>query len=183
MLRGILKSLGIYKLYEKWLFTQVKKMSMPEHIAVILDGNRRWALEHSLPLFNGHTYGAKVGKSFLEWCLDLGIKTVTLYVFSTENFQRPKDEVENIMKIIEKEALELYNDKRLHKNRVHVKAIGRVDLLPQSLRETLKKVEESTKDYEDHYLNIAIAYGGRAEIIDATKKIAEDIKNNKLNPK
>ncbi|MEM3506885.1 MAG: polyprenyl diphosphate synthase, partial [Candidatus Bathyarchaeia archaeon] len=100
-----------------------------------------------------------------------------------ENFPRTKDEVENIMNIIEKEALELYNDKRLHKNRVHVKAIGRVDLLPQSLRETLKKVEESTKDYEDHYLNIAIAYGGRAEIIDATKKIAEDIKNNKLNPK
>jgi tritrans,polycis-undecaprenyl-diphosphate synthase [geranylgeranyl-diphosphate specific] len=182
LLRGILKSIGIYKLYEKWLLNQVKKLSMPEHIAVILDGNRRWALEHSLPLFDGHAHGAKVGKTFLEWCIDLNIKTVTLYVFSTENFQRPKEEVENIMKIIEKEALELSNDKRLHKNRVRVKAIGRVDLLPQSLREILKKVEESTKDYKDHYLNIAIAYGGRAEIIDATKKIAEDIKNDKLKP-
>lgn len=180
MLKGILKSIGIYKLYEKWLLNQVKKFSMPEHIAVILDGNRRWALERSLSIFNGHAYGAKVGKAFLEWCLELNIKTVTVYVFSTENFQRPKEEVDNIMKIIEKEALELFKDKRLHENKVHVKAIGRIDLLPKSLREILKKIEESTKDYKEHYLNIAIAYGGRAEIVDATKKIAKDVKNNKI---
>ncbi|MEM2897066.1 MAG: polyprenyl diphosphate synthase [Candidatus Bathyarchaeia archaeon] len=182
MLKSILSGIGVYKFYEKWLTNQVKKWNMPEHIAVILDGNRRWALEHSLPFFDGHAYGAKTGKAFLEWCLDLKIKTVTIYVFSTENFQRPEEEVKNVMKIIEKEALELLKDKRLHENRVNVKAIGRIDLLPQSLRETLKRIEESTRDYENHYLNIAIAYGGRAEIVDATKKIVKDVKGNRLKP-
>jgi len=153
---------------------------MPQHIAVILDGNRRWANEHSIPYLNGHRYGAKIAKEFLEWCLDLGIRTVTVYVFSTENFQRSNEEVERILSLIEEEARTLRNDQRLHESRVRVKTIGKIDLLPESLRRILSDVEKETEGYDEHYLNIAIAYGGRAEIVDAARKIAEDVAEKKV---
>jgi len=179
-LRVFLKILGAYRLYERWLTGQVERQDMPQHVAVILDGNRRWANERSLPYLNGHLYGAKIAEEFLNWCLELGIKTVTVYVFSTENFQRPKEEVERILRLIEDEARTLRNDERLHENKVRVKTIGRIDLLPESLRQILRDVERETEDYYEHYLNIAIAYGGRAEIVDATRKIADDVAKQKV---
>jgi len=179
-LRGFLRILGAYRLYERWLKGQVKKQDMPQHVAVILDGNRRWANERSLPYLNGHLYGAKIAEDFLKWCLDLGIRTITVYVFSTENFRRPKEEVERILQLIGDEARRLRNDERLHKNKVRVKTIGRIDLLPESLRQMLRDVERETENYDEHYLNIAIAYGGRAEIVDAARKIVEDVAEQKV---
>lgn len=167
MLPTILRAIGAYKVYEKWLEDNVTSSEMPEHVGIILDGNRRWGLEKYRDKLNGHFYGAKTGEDFLEWCLGLGIKTVTLYVFSTENFLRPKDEVSTILRIIEDEARKLITDQRIHEDRVHVKAIGRLELLPESLRIVLKDVEKATENYDQHYLNIAVAYGGRAEIVDA----------------
>jgi tritrans,polycis-undecaprenyl-diphosphate synthase [geranylgeranyl-diphosphate specific] len=184
MLHGLLSALGIYKLYEKWLWHQVKGGgTKPEHVAIILDGNRRWASERSLNPWIGHYYGAEKIEDLLKWCLDLDVKSVTLYAFSTENFRRPPEEVEQIMKIAEEKLREILKNESIHKHKVRVKAIGRLSLLPKRLQEMIRQVEESTKDYDGHFLNVALAYGGRAEIVDATRKIAQKVESGDLTPK
>lgn len=180
MLTGLLKALGAYRVYERWLTGQVKKAEMPRHIGVILDGNRRWAAEKLLSATEGHTEGAETGEDFLEWCLSLGIKVVTVYAFSAENFQRSQTEVQNILSLIEREALRLKSDPRIHKERVRVKALGRLEYLPPGLRGVLQNVEDATEEYDEHYLNLAIAYGGRAEIVDAAKKIAQEVQEQRV---
>lgn len=180
MLPTLLKAIGAYRFYERWLEDEVTSDEMPEHVGIILDGNRRWGFEKYGDKLDGHFYGARTGEDFLEWCLDLGIKTVTLYVFSTENFRRPKEEISTILKLIEDESRKLITDKRIHDNRVHVKAIGRLELLPDTLRDVLGEVEKVTASYDDHYLNIAVAYGGRAEIVDAAKRIIDEVKSGTL---
>jgi len=182
MLKTLLSLLGVYKIYEKWLWQQVKGREKPEHIAIILDGNRRWAQEHSLEPWIGHYYGADKAKDVLKWCLDLNVKTITLYAFSTENFQRPKEEVERLMQLFKKKLQEVIKSEEIHKHRVRVKVIGRINLLPQDLQEMIKTVEEETKNYDERFLNIAIAYGGRAEIVDAARKIAQEVAEGKLSP-
>ncbi len=182
MLQGLLSVLGIYKLYEKWLFHQVKDGIKPEHVAIILDGNRRWASRRSLNPWTGHHYGAKKIEELLRWCLDLDVKSITLYAFSTENFRRSPKEVEEIMRIAEEKLREILEDESIHKNKVRVKAIGRPDLLPKKLQEIVRRVEESTKDYDERFLNVALAYGGRAEIVDAARKIAQEAESGKLTP-
>jgi len=182
MLKTLLSLLGVYKIYEKWLWQQVKNQEKPEHIAIILDGNRRWAQEHSLEPWIGHYYGADKAKDVLKWCLDLDVKTITLYAFSTENFQRPKEEVERLMQLFKKKLQEVIKSEEIHKHRVRVKVIGRINLLPQDLQEMIKTVEEETKNYDERFLNIAIAYGGRAEIVDAARKIAQEVAEGKLSP-
>ncbi len=180
MLRGLLVATGVYRIYEKWLLDQVKGDEMPQHIGVILDGNRRWAMEHSLPRWEGHLWGGRKAESFLEWCLELGIQTVTAYVFSTENFQRSQKEVEQIFDALEQETKRLESDGRLKEKRVKVKAIGRIELLPERLQELITKIEDQTKSHDKHFLNIALAYGGRAEIVDAARKIAQDLDKGKI---
>ena len=180
MLPTILKSIGAYRFYERWLEDDVTSNVMPEHVGIILDGNRRWGFEKYGELLDGHIYGARTGEDFLEWCLDLGIKTVTLYVFSTENFQRSEEERSKILKLIEDETRKLITDRRIHESRVHVKALGRLELLPGSLRDALAEIERVTAGYDQHYLNIAVAYGGRAEIVDAAKRIIDEVKSGTL---
>jgi tritrans,polycis-undecaprenyl-diphosphate synthase [geranylgeranyl-diphosphate specific] len=180
MLEGLLSILGIYKLYERWLWYQVKDGKKPEHVAIILDGNRRWASNKAMISWVGHRQGANKVDELLDWCIDLDVKFITLYAFSTENFRRPPQEVEEIMKLIEEKLLSILGNERIHENKVRVKAIGRIDLLPNSIQEVIQRVEESTKMYSDRFLNVALAYGGRAEIVDATKKIAEEVKNGEL---
>lgn len=181
-MEGFLRAIGAYALYEGWLDGQVRKQRIPEHLGIILDGNRRWAIARSGIAYDGHLYGARTSERFLEWCLDLNIKTITLYVFSLENFNRPKQEVETIFRIIEEEARRLLKDNRLHHNEVRVKALGRLDLLPTQLQEVLQEIERATKSYDKHYLNIALAYGGRTEIIDAARKIAMDVQTGIARP-
>ena len=183
MLKKLLSILGIYKIYEKWLWHQVRSGAKPEHIAVILDGNRRWALKHSLNPWMGHRQGAEKVEELLDWCLEIGVKSVTLYAFSTENFRRSPKEVEEIMKIAEEKLRKILTDKRIHENNVKVKIIGRKSLLPKSLRKLADEVEESTKNYNKHFLNIALAYGGRAEIVDAARKIAERVEKGEIGSK
>jgi len=182
MLQTLLSITGIYKLYEKWLWYQIKNGVRPDHIGIILDGNRRWAEEHSLPIWLGHREGAEKIERLLDWCFALDVKSVTLYSFSTENFLRSSQEVEEIMKIAEEKLTKILTDERIHKNKVHVTVIGRHNLLPKSLQELSRKVEEATKDYDKHFLNIALAYGGRAEIVDAARKIAQEVEKGKLKP-
>jgi len=181
-LEGFLRAIGVYALYEKLLSGQVRKQPIPEHLGIVLDGNRRWAIARSGIVYEGHRYGARTSERFLEWCLDLDIRTITLYVFSMENFNRPKQEVETIFDIIEEEARRLLKDQRLHQNQVRVKALGRLDLLPKRLQEALQEIEHATESYDKHYLNIALAYGGRTEIIDATRKIARDVQKGSAKP-
>ncbi len=177
-----MSTLGVYRIYEKWLFDQIKSQPKPEHIAIILDGNRRWAQDHSMDPNVGHYYGADKTEKVLRWCLDLGVKTITFYAFSTENFSRSPEEVEELMSLFEGKLQEILEDEDIRKYKVRVKAIGRINQLPENLQEMITKVEESTKNYDQHFLNLAIAYGGRAEIVDAAKDIAQHIVDGTLSP-
>lgn len=180
MLKTVLSAVGVYKLYEKWLRYQVKNGNKPEHIAIILDGNRRWATERTLNSWMGHHFGAEKVNHLLDWCLDLNVKSITIYAFSIENFLRPKEEVGEVMRIAEEKLREILTDERIHRNRVRVKVIGRLGLLPKGIQQLVWEVEQATKDYDQHFLNVALAYGGRAEIVDAAKQIAQEIENGDL---
>jgi len=184
VLKNILSVIGAYKVYERWLWYQIKNDQRPEHIAIILDGNRRWANEQEKsPWLTdkwGHKQGADTVEQLLDWCSLLGVKYVTLYSFSTENFSRQSEEIAKIMQIAEERFKKLLVDKRVHKNKVHVKVIGRTNLLPPSLQQAIAEVEKATENYDDYVWNFAFAYGGRAEIVDASKKIAREIKENRL---
>jgi tritrans,polycis-undecaprenyl-diphosphate synthase [geranylgeranyl-diphosphate specific] len=182
MIKAFLSAIGAYKLYEGWLWRQVKNGAKPEHIAIILDGNRRWANDKALEPRSGHEKGAEKVDKLLDWCLRLDVKSVTLYAFSTENFSRSRDEVEEIMRIAEENMRKILTDERIHRNKIRVKVIGRVSFLPESLQQLIADVEATTHDYEEHFLNFAFAYGGRAEIADAAKKIAEKVNAGKLCP-
>lgn len=171
----------VYKIYERILWNQIKSGVTPEHIGVVLDGNRRWASKHSVPPWNAHQFGADKVEDLLKWCLDINVKTITIYAFSTENFSRPQNEVEKIMVILNDKLKSILSDKQIHENEVHIRAIGRINLLLGSTQKLIKDAEEITKNYSEHYLNVALAYGGRAEIIDATKKIAQRVMEGILN--
>jgi tritrans,polycis-undecaprenyl-diphosphate synthase [geranylgeranyl-diphosphate specific] len=153
---------------------------MPNHIAIILDGNRRWAKRNLIMKIDGHFRGADAVEKLLDWCEELNIKIITLYVLSAENLNRKDDELDQLYDLINERLHKLFNDPRIHKNRMKVKAIGSIELLPDFLREILNKLEEVTKDYDNHYLNIAIAYGGQNELVDAIKKIGSKIKDGTL---
>jgi tritrans,polycis-undecaprenyl-diphosphate synthase [geranylgeranyl-diphosphate specific] len=153
---------------------------MPKHIAIILDGNRRWAKRNLIVKLEGHFRGADAVEKLLDWCEELNIKIITLYVLSSENLGRQDDELDYLYDLINARLHKLYNDPRIHKNRMKVKAIGSVELLPDFLRDILNKLEEATKEYDNHYLNIAIAYGGQNELVDAIKKIGSKIKDGTL---
>lgn len=180
VLKRFLSVIGAYKAYQKWLWFQIKNGEKPEHIAIILDGNRRWANEQEINPWLGHQQGAETVEKLLDWCQMIGVKFITLYTFSTENFRRPSGEVEEIMRIAEVKFRKLLTDERIHRNRVHVKVIGRVNLLPENLQTLIAEVEKATADYDNQFLNFAFAYGGRAEIVDAAKAIAEKVKAGEL---
>jgi len=180
VLKKLLSTIGAYKVYEKWLWLQVKNGEKLEHIAIILDGNRRWASENDLNPWLGHKKGAETVEQLLGWCDKLIVKIVTLYTFSTENFRRSPEEVAEIMQIAEEKFRKLLTNERIHKNKVHVKVIGRVNLLPKSLQQLIADVEKATANYDNQFLNFAFAYGGRAEILDAAKTIAAKVKNGEL---
>lgn len=178
MIKALLKP--VYQGYEWMLEREVRGGKIPQHIAIIMDGNRRLAERLGLRLWEGHKLGAEKVEDVLDWCLDLGIKTVTAYAFSTENFSRPKDEVERLFDLFEEYFNRVAVDERIHKNRTRVKAIGRVERFPERVREAIKRAEEATKDYDGFHLNLAVAYGGRQEVLDAVKKIAEKVREGSL---
>lgn len=130
---------------------------------------------------DGHFHGADAVEKLLDWCEELNIKIITLYVLSAENLARDDDELRFLYDLIHTRLEKLYNDPRIHKNRMRVKAIGSIELLPDFLKKVLNKLETVTKDYDNHYLNIAIAYGGQNELVDAVRKIAVRIKDGLLN--
>ena len=166
--------------YETYLLRDVMQRPRPEHIAIILDGNRRYALEKGIDIVKGHELGGEKLKDAAKWCYDLGIKVVTLYVFSTENFKRDKKEVGYLMTLFEKYFKKAGDSEEVHKYKIRIEAIGQLGLLPPGVRKSIRYAEEKTKDYKGHLLNVAIAYGGREEIVEAIRRIALEAKNNSL---
>ena len=152
--------------------------SFPRHVAIIMDGNGRWAKRKHLPRIAGHRKGAQAVQKIVKASSDAGIKVLTLYVFSTENWKRPVSEVRFLMKLlaryIEKEIA------ALHQENVRINAVGRLKELPDSIQNLLAKAIERTKHNKGLILNLAINYGGRQEIIDGIRKIAADLKKSSL---
>lgn len=172
------------RFYEWILWNQIKTGSMPNHIGVILDGNRRWAQAKRLAPWLGHSEGAKKVEDFLDWINKFQkIKATTFYVFSTENFRRPKEEIGEIMDLLNYYFTSLLDDERIHRNKIRIKVIGKTEMLPLHLQDSISALENATKGYDGYFLNLAIAYGGRAEILDAVRKIAVDVKDGLLNPR
>ena len=154
------------------------KNKLPRHLAIIMDGNGRWAEKRGLPRSAGHREGEKAVRRVIDNCLNLNIPILTLFAFSTENWKRPKNEVTYLLKLFERVlAKEKVN---LIKNNVKINFIGRLNNLPNSLNKKMNELRESTKKNNKLILNIAINYGGRAEIIDALKSITQKIVEKKL---
>ena len=156
-------------------------MKVPKHIGIILDGNRRFAKKLMIKPFMGHEWGAKKIEKLFDWCRELGVKEITLYAFSIQNFNRPKEEFDFLMNIFEKEFTRLFDDPRLEKDKVKINFIGRIWKFPENLQDIMKKLMYKTRNNDNYIVNFAMAYGGREEVIDAVKRIGEKIKNGKLN--
>lgn len=153
---------------------------VPKHIAIILDGNRRFAKKLMMKPWKGHEWGAQKIGDLLEWCKELEVKELTLYAFSMQNFNRPKDEFDYLMKLfLDFFTNEEYNSK-IHKNKIRINFLGRIHLFPKEVYEAMVKLMEETKHYPDYQINFAMAYGGREEVIDAVKKISEKIKDGDI---
>ena len=171
---------GLYKVYSKRLEKEILNEDLPNHLALILDGNRRWAKKNLSMKKIGHWRGADAVENLLDWCEEFDIKIITLYALSAENLDRKDDELEYLYELIRNRLEKLYEDPRIHRNKMRVKAIGRVELLPESIKSVLRRLDDLTKDYHDHFLNIAIAYGGQDELVDAVKKIGDKLNQGKL---
>lgn len=172
----------IYRVYEKILKAEINEV--PRHIAVIQDGNRRFARERGKDPTEGHTYGAETTENLLEWANEVGIEELTLYTFSTENFNRSDEEVETLFDLMERKIDELSGEDEdiAHSNRIRVKAIGETDRFPEKIQNAIEKAEEDTKEYNRYQLNVAIGYGGRAELLKATREIMEKVKEGEIEP-
>lgn len=152
---------------------------LPRHIAVIMDGNGRWAKKRHLPRTAGHSVGAKTFKSICLYANEIGIEYMTFYAFSTENWRRPKEEVDALMKLFAEYLSDSINFK--DKN-IRLKFIGDRTVLSDELQQLMKNAEENSKDCTGLTVNLAINYGGRDEIVHAVKKISADVKDGKLAP-
>jgi short-chain Z-isoprenyl diphosphate synthase len=160
----------VYSLYERFIASSLDPERLPRHIGVVLDGNRRWAKASGATTADGHQAGAEKIHEFLGWCDELGIKVVTLYMLSTDNMNRPPDELEQLVGIIGTTLARLA-DGLENGHRVRVQAVGAPDLLPEGLAETLADLQARTADAEGVHVNVAVGYGGRREIVDAVKEL------------
>lgn len=165
---------------EAELLAQIDKAKMPEHIAIIMDGNGRWAKKRGLPRLAGHKAGVETLRRVMRICNSLEIPILTVYAFSTENWRRPQEEVAGLMQLLEdylqKEIAEL------NENNVRLLAIGNLQELPASVRQLLGAAMEKTKNNTKSKLVLALNYGGRREIVDATREIAKNVQNGELTP-
>lgn len=153
----------------------VKKQTIPSHIAIIMDGNGRWAKKRALPRVAGHREGMKVVRKITKLANELGVNILTLYAFSTENWKRPKSEVDFLMRLPE-EYLNTFLPELMEEN-VQVKMIGYKENLPKYTKSAIEKAMNSTKDNDGLVLNFALNYGSRAEIVDGVKRILKDYKS------
>lgn len=171
----------LYRLYEWYISRNLRPELMPKHVAIIMDGNRRFSkMQGNLGAVEGHKKGISTLERVLDWCVDLGIEIVTAYAFSTENFNRPPEEVDGLMRLFKENFEGIARNKKIHNNEVRVKAVGKLELLPEDVREAIRIAEKSTVNYNKRLVNIAIGYDGRMEIVDAIKKIANEVQEGKI---
>ena len=171
----------LYRLYEWYITRDLKQEKMPKHVAIIMDGNRRYSkLQGNIDVVKGHEIGVDTLEKVLDWSIELGIEIITVYAFSTENFNRPKHEVEGLMNLFVKNFKRLVDHPKIHNNEVKVKVVGKLDLIPESVRDAIKEAEDATAHYNKRLFNIAIGYDGRLEIIDSVKKIIEQVQAGEI---
>ena len=169
--------LPFYQVYENILSKKTVQWKLPKHIGIILDGNRRWARKLKAgSVIEGHSKGADKLDEVIDWCFDYGIEVVTIWIFSTDNFNRSKDEVDGLMDLIERKTVDLQTDKKIFGRKVKVNFIGRIELLPDSLQNEIQELEKRTASHDAFCLNVAIAYGGREEIVDSFQRYINDQK-------
>jgi short-chain Z-isoprenyl diphosphate synthase len=156
----------LYALYERRLLSRLPADRLPKHVGVILDGNRRWALNQGNSTEVGHLAGARHIKEFLEWCDEVEIPLVTLWLLSTENLHRPEKQLAALVEIINETIVELAAT-----NKWRLKLVGSIDLLPDSMRGVITKAEAETATNPGMVVNIAVGYGGRQEVVDAVKSL------------
>lgn len=165
-------------LYEYFITRQCHHI--PAHIAIIQDGNRRFARKKGLATSYGHRVGADRTKEVLEWAQQLGIRYITLYIFSTENFNRTDNEVSDLFDLFKEKLTHIIDDERVRKYGIRIQMIGDRDLLPADLLGAVERAEAATAHYDNFYLNMALAYGGRNEILQATRSILSDVRDKKI---
>lgn len=153
----------------------MKGMVVPNHLGIILDGNRRWASKHMLKPWEGHSFGAEKFEKFMEWCTDLGIPKVSAYVLSTENLNRPKRELDALLDLFQKELEKMESEKMsfLDRYEIRIKFIGNLSRLPMGLRRVMGRLMKKTEKYNQRVFNLLVAYGGKFELTQAVKKIAK----------
>ena len=171
----------LYRIYEWYITKDLKPEKMPKHVAIIMDGNRRFSkMQGNIDVVKGHEIGVDTLENVLNWSIELGIEIITTYAFSTENFNRPEHEVEGLMNLFVVNFKRLVTHEKIHKNEVRVKVVGRTELLPENVKEAIAEAEKATEHYTKRVFNIAIGYDGRLEIVDSIKKIIEDVEAGKI---
>jgi tritrans,polycis-undecaprenyl-diphosphate synthase [geranylgeranyl-diphosphate specific] len=150
---------------------------IPKHIAVIPDGNRRYARKYNLSIYEAYKIGSERTLEFLNWCMEFGIKVVTFFVISYDNFlKRSKEDVDAVLRLLREKLKKIREYKNIIEDKVKIKIIGRTHLLPDDIQKEIKSVEDLTRNNSRYYLNLAVVYGSRQEIIDGIKKLFEDFK-------
>ncbi len=160
--------------------TPVRNQRGPRHVAIIMDGNGRWAQQRGWPRIRGHREGAESISAVLRVCEEVGVEVLTLYAFSVENWVRPREEVRGLMSLLRRFLRQ--REHELHEHRVRLRAIGRLGDLPRSVRMELERVMAATAHYRDRQLVLALSYGGRAELADAARQIAREVRAGQLDP-
>ncbi|XP_026558335.1 dehydrodolichyl diphosphate synthase complex subunit DHDDS [Pseudonaja textilis] len=174
---------GELSLWERFCASVIKAGPMPKHIAFIMDGNRRYAQKHKVKKLEGHSHGFAKLTQTLQWCLSLGIREVTVYAFSIENFKRTQEEVEGLMQLARQKFIRLLEEQEnLEKHGVCIRILGDLTLLPQDIQELIAKVVLATKHYNTCFLNIGFAYTSRQEISNAVKELAWGVEEGLLQP-
>ena len=172
-----------YQAYERRLLHSVKQGTIPHHVAIIMDGNRRFAKEIGLGnTLEGHTKGRDKLEEVLEWCLEVGVRILTVYAFSTENINRPSEEIQHLMHLFAENFRRVGDDARVHHNQIKITVFGDRAILPKEVREAIEYAEGRTKDYDAYRFTLAVAYGGREEILTAIRDVVREAQAGKVRP-
>lgn len=170
-----------YSVYEKDLEKDVRAAALPQHIAIIMDGNRRYAREFlGNDVDAGHEMGEKKIEEMMDWCLDLGIRYVTIFAFSNENFKRNDEEVNFLMELAAETFRNMADNPKIQKNHVRIRALGDMSSLPENVVDAIEYADEKTGMFTNFTVSVCMAYSGRAEIVSAVKDIAEKVRDGDM---
>ncbi len=179
--RTLSRVLLIDRIYERILENEIEQGPFPNHIGVIMDGNRRWAKGRGFATHMGYRFGADVAENFLRWCLKYGIKTVTLYALSVDNIKKRKpEELDAIYNSIYEKLKRLEESGMIQEHGIMVTAIGNIEILPDMIQREINRLKEISRGNSNMFLNLALAYSGRLEIVQAVKRIVDDVQSGRV---